>query len=288
MVYSSEHTAMRLVFAIALVMLIGCTDQTSVDANTTTEQSSQPAKDIAEHKEPAIAVRIDALPDSVAIPAESKVYVFLRPRGERMPLGVEQLKPQQLPMDVMFSYPESESVEFEVVARVSLSGKVNRGEGDLERVERVSLDPNVTQQVTISFSGNERASGGLPPGHPPIHQSVDKAKIVPLEITLAEDIAPSTDAAVFVIARDAGTTGLPLAVRRLALSELPKLVKLSDADAMLSMHRISRRNNFEVLARLSMTGSASSAPGDFESEVVTFKWSDSSETPIQLKIEREL
>src|SRR5512147_1803903 len=72
---------------------------------------------------------IDALPET------AKVYVFVRPVGQRMPLAVQMFAPRDLPVAVEFSSPTTPTpAGVEVVARLSISGEVAMQPGDLEVV----------------------------------------------------------------------------------------------------------------------------------------------------------
>jgi len=72
-------------------------------------------------------------------------------------------------------------------------------------------------------------------------------------------------AAVFVIAKATDGSPAPLAVKRLAVSELPATFQLTDADAMVPERSLSRHGEARVSARLSMNGDAKPQPGDVTS-----------------------
>jgi cytochrome c-type biogenesis protein CcmH len=84
---------------------------------------------------------------------------------------------------------------------------------------------------------------------------------VRVSVELAPGYAPAEGATVFVFARAPGG-GPPLAARRLTAGELPVLLELSDADAMIPGRNLSSAEGFEVLARLSSDGSPQGRPDD--------------------------
>lgn len=71
---------------------------------------------------------------------------------------------------------------------------------------------------------------------------------------------------VFVVVRPEGMDrGMPLAVRRLAVSELPVTITLSDSDSMAGQH-LSAQTAVSISAHLSLTGYASSAGAPYRAE----------------------
>lgn len=98
---------------------------------------------------------------------------------------------------------------------------------------------------------------------------------VPVEVDIAPELkqrlASSPSAVVFVIARAAGGPPMPVAARRLAVSELPANFTLSDADSPMPTQKLSTMQDVEVLARISLTGDAGRGEGDIESAPVRVK-----------------
>jgi cytochrome c-type biogenesis protein CcmH len=87
---------------------------------------------------------------------------------------------------------------------------------------------------------------------------------VHVAVSLGPSAQPSPGARVFVIARQIGGPPMPIAVRALAISELPATVELSDADAMQPGRLLSQFDRVEVLARLSQSGTPARQAGDLE------------------------
>lgn len=88
----------------------------------------------------------------------------------------------------------------------------------------------------------------------------------------------------FVSARASEGPRIPLAARRISPIELPLELELSDGDAMAPQFRLSTVNEVIVSARISRTGIANSAPGDFEAPPHTT--ATSATEPFTLRIER--
>ena len=90
---------------------------------------------------------------------------------------------------------------------------------------------------------------------------------VSLSPRIAQSVAP--DDTVFIFARAARGPGMPLAVKRVKVSELPYEFRLDDSMAMTPERTISDVGQLVVGARVSKSGSASRATGDLEGFSVT-------------------
>lgn len=75
--------------------------------------------------------------------------------------------------------------------------------------------------------------------------------------------AMTTDASVFIIARDPAAPSPPIAVSRRQLSELPTVVSLTDAESMVEGRKLSAFGEIEILARVSLSGGPAAASGDW-------------------------
>ncbi|MDH3266846.1 MAG: tetratricopeptide repeat protein [Gammaproteobacteria bacterium] len=77
------------------------------------------------------------------------------------------------------------------------------------------------------------------------------------------------EATIFVIARDAAAPGPPIAVVRRRLSELPVTIGLGDRESMVAGRSLSSFAEFELLARVSLSGQPTAQSGDwYGSEIV--------------------
>lgn len=101
--------------------------------------------------------------------------------------------------------------------------------------------------------------------------NTDAAKPVSVSahVALAPGVTAPANATVFIFARAVTGPPMPLAVKRLRLSDLPTTVTLSDSDAMSPQFALSSVSDVTIKARISMSGNAISQPGDIESNSVT-------------------
>lgn len=95
--------------------------------------------------------------------------------------------------------------------------------------------------------------------------TADPDAVVTARIALSDSAlsALTADANVFVIARDPAQPSPPIAVSRVRLSELPAVVSLGDAQSMVAGRALSGYEEFELLARVSLSGSPAATSGDW-------------------------
>lgn len=198
-----------------------------------------------------------------ALPATAKIYVFVRPVGERMPLGVQTFGVGELPLAVAFSPAAgaSEAKNVEVVARLSMSGEVSMQPGDLQSVSGPLQFGAAAQRVQLTLGAPATAATTLPP-------TAADAKAggvrVNVHVSLSAGVSLPATTTVFLIVRPSDGSPMPLAVKRFALSDLPVDVTLSDADAMMPGRSISSAGSVEIVARASVSGNVKAEPGDYE------------------------
>lgn len=109
---------------------------------------------------------------------------------------------------------------------------------------------------------------------------------VQLDVSLSPTIAFSSDQLVFVAAvREIGPT-MPLAARKLRADELPMTVVLTDRDALMAGRGLSSASRIRLIARLSISGSATPQSGDWEAVSEVFDLS-SQPNAIKLNISRQ-
>jgi len=89
--------------------------------------------------------------------------------------------------------------------------------------------------------------------------------VVSAQVSLSDEAraALTSDTFVFLIARDPAAPTPPVAVSRLRLSELPKVVSLTDAESMVAGRELSSFAEIELLARVSLSGGPAAATGDW-------------------------
>ena len=95
--------------------------------------------------------------------------------------------------------------------------------------------------------------------------TADPDAVVTARIALSDEAlaALTSDANVFVIARDPAQPSPPIAVNRVRLSDLPAVVSLGDAQSMVAGRSLSGFEEFELLARVSLSGSPAATSGDW-------------------------
>jgi cytochrome c-type biogenesis protein CcmH len=91
------------------------------------------------------------------------------------------------------------------------------------------------------------------------------ASVVAASISLSVEAqaALAADASVFIIARDPARPSPPIAVTRRLVSDLPLVVELGDQESMIPGRNLSAFSEFEVLARVSLSGNPIAQPGDW-------------------------
>jgi cytochrome c-type biogenesis protein CcmH len=104
----------------------------------------------------------------------------------------------------------------------------------------------------------------IPEGTIALHISVDPQ----LDISGLQ-----SPAAVFIIARQAGVPGPPIAVIRKTTADLPATIMLSDANAMIAGTTITGIEQLQLIARVSLSGRPIAAPGDLYGQV-DYRWED--------------
>lgn len=190
----------------------------------------------------------------------------------------------------------------------------NRGNTDLaaDRWERLlGLNPppdiqGILQQRIAEWRGGTPA---LPASHPPIEGDEDVARAAPestspppepvarppmsesavvrANVMLSAEAAAAlpANATVFVIARDPAQPMPPIAATRRMLTELPALVELGDRESMVPGRDLSGFAEFELLARVSLSGQPMAAPGDWYGTVIV---NPSADNDVELSIQTEV
>jgi cytochrome c-type biogenesis protein CcmH len=130
--------------------------------------------------------------------------------------------------------------------------------------------PDHPSKVSIE-TGIQRAQIAL--GEAPVNTSQPtNASIVIARIQVEVSVAPEVLAqvnahdTVFIFAKAAAGTGpaMPLAARKLKVSDLPITIELNDQSAMGPMAKLSQVTHANVVARISKTGQPIAQAGDYE------------------------
>jgi cytochrome c-type biogenesis protein CcmH len=129
-----------------------------------------------------------------------------------------------------------------------------------------------------------------PNAQPPAPATASEAPASTARLTVSVDIAPELKARVgasdvlFVFARAASGPRMPLSIQRLPASSLPVTVTLDDSTSMMPTMKLSLIPQVVVGARISKSGQAAPAPGDFET--LSEPMSNSRSDIVQLVIDR--
>jgi len=130
------------------------------------------------------------------------------------------------------------------------------------------LDPasgaaqSVTQQIE---SAQERL------GQPIVVAAATSGLEISITISIADELNGSipNNAVLFVFIHPAGARGMPLAVKRLAAEGFPQSIQLNDADLLRPGTSLESFEQLDISARISMSGIANSASGDYQANMVT-------------------
>lgn len=165
--------------------------------------------------------------------------------------GVLDAVSKQLAQEILAANPNNQQV-LEMLAVAAI------GEGDAATaITMLNRTLNTFQQpdrvrATVDAIKALRMSDGLP----------GSAFIVQVEVSIAEGLRANPDDTVFVVARPVGG-GMPYAVVRRPSWSLPFTVVLDDLVSMSPDRPMSQAETVEILVRLSATGTAEAASGDW-------------------------
>ncbi len=120
--------------------------------------------------------------------------------------------------------------------------------------------------ATPGASSPAAEGGSSPATEVPSSPAIVEGASLLVTVTLAMEMAKtlSGEEAVFVLARPADGSRMPLAVARVRVADLPLTVRLDDSLAMGPMAKLSSASSVEVIARVSLSGGPIPAPGDLE------------------------
>ena len=165
--------------------------------------------------------------------------------------GVLDAVSKQLAQEILAANPNNQQV-LEMLAVAAI------GEGDAATaITMLNRTLNTHQQpdrvrATVDAIKALRMSDGLP----------GSAFTVQVEVSIAEGLRANPDDTVFVVARPVGG-GMPYAVVRRPSWSLPFTVVLDDLVSMSPDRPMSQAETVEILVRLSATGTAEAASGDW-------------------------
>ncbi len=139
---------------------------------------------------------------------------------------------------------------------------IDRGEAELaaERWEALlatSPPPNIESMLRQRIAGLRGETVEVP--------AQDSSLVIHVNVSLGAAAAAvvATDATVFIIARDPAQPSPPLAAVRTRVSELPAVIEIGDADAMIPGRVPSNFKTVEIVARVSVSGQPIAQSGDW-------------------------
>ena len=228
-------------------------------------------------------------PESAPIKTELAEALILDNRGESPPPRAAELLQPAVQVQ-----PQNQKALWLLGATAMQAGRPERAvahwQNLLPLIEDDSVRTSVQQQIDnarAQLDGNS-ATTSPPPGtgQPSPRDSQPAAKATaetapPAADTTAQgedgegleftvDMAPELrdsvpdQAILFVFARPADGSRMPLAAQRLSSFEFPIRIQLDDTDSMIAGRKLSDHRRVELVARLSASGGASARPGDLE------------------------
>jgi hypothetical protein len=241
-----------LVVILLTTALAACTEeQASPDPVADTPRSAPNAAAMY-----GVNAQVSYPGETGSLAEQAMVYVFLRSPGSNMPLAVQHFPASELPKRVSFSGTSQEE-DFELVARLSFSGRVDRSAEDLEAIQVITGFRHPPQNYAMVLGEHEETVAVR-----------DSASVsIRTEVAIEDSHSFPADTVVFVIARQPGQA-MPSVVKRLSLADLPLRIELTDEDAMTFSGRISYAERLDLFARVSSSGTATQSNADWVSETV--------------------
>jgi len=152
-------------------------------------------------------------------------------------------------------------------------GAANRGDTETAAARweiLIGLNPpanirSILEQRLAEWRGEPMPAQAAAMPTPAGDASLPDDAVISASVSLSDEAmsAITTDASVFVIARDPAAPSPPIAVSRHRVSELPAVVSLTDGQSMVEGRNLSMFAEIELLARVSLSGSPGAASGDW-------------------------
>lgn len=137
------------------------------------------------------------------------------------------------------------------------------------RLLTLSPPPNVRQMIEEQLAA--LGSTSLDVGTAPMASSAAAEKAaISVQVSVSDDLSSrvSSGAVLFLVAREPDRPGPPVAVVRRSAGNLPAVIDISDANAMLPGRTISTLERVKLIARISNSGEPTAQPGDISGETV--------------------
>lgn len=223
---------------------------------------------------------LERQPNSPAILAEIAQVAFIA-SGNRFTAEVQQLFDQALALD-----PDNgELLGFAGLAAYQ-SGQFKAAIGYWERGSALLPAADPRKQSWQDVINQARNLAGEPVPEAADHEAGAGVSLK-LAVSLADGVDAPPGARVFVYARAWEGPKAPLAMQQLQVSQLPATVELDESMSMVPNLTMSRFPELELVARVSVSGSAEPQPGDWEASLGPVESASSTEV-LQLVIESQL
>ncbi|WP_049721718.1 c-type cytochrome biogenesis protein CcmI [Gilvimarinus polysaccharolyticus] len=110
---------------------------------------------------------------------------------------------------------------------------------------------------------------------------------VPITLSLAPELELPAGATLFLYAREYQGSPMPLVVKRLPAPQFPATIILDETMAMTSVDRLFATKQIEIVARVSLGGQVSAAPGDLQGLLGPLQI-DALPEPLNIQIDTQL
>lgn len=196
-------------------------------------------------------------PNSPAVLGEMAQVAFIA-SGNRFTAEVQQLFDQALELDPN----NGELLGFAGLAAYQ-SGQFNAAVSYWERGMALLQPEDPRRQSWQDVITQARSMAGESSGAES-KQEASKGVSFTVAVSLADGVKAPPEARVFVYARAWEGPRAPLAMQQLQVSQLPAVVQLDESMSMVPGLTMSRFPELELVARISLSGSAEAQPGDWE------------------------
>jgi len=105
-----------------------------------------------------------------------------------------------------------------------------------------------------------------------------RKRSIKVEVSLSAEVPFTSDQVVFVAAVHDSGPPMPLAAKKIPAGQLPISIILSDEDAVMPGQELSSATDIKLVARLSISGSATPQSGDWETTSKMIKLAEEIET----------
>ncbi len=193
-------------------------------------------------------------------------------------------KPMELVQRALAKDPNSATALWLAGMGYRETGQLNKAIQSWQKAKSL-LPPEAGKEIQSLIDGAAAQGGSVPPVAAASQAPAASDKTVHLRIALAPELKARLDPSttVFVFATPPDGSRMPVAALKRTVSDLPLDIKLSDADAMAPVARISNYDQVRVGARVSLSGNPIASSGDLISDTKTVDVS--AKQPIELLID---